>query len=470
MKSRRLIQTARLAGAMGVSWLVAGCHGVPTRQERAARQDLAAVAQGFRPGQPEVSLPRLTSTSTLADYLRFAMLNQPSVAAAYDDWAASVEGITVARSRPDPTLTFQADITDLVKSVMPGLMEEFPGPGKLRAAGAAAAAGSQEKYFAFEQAVLQAAYDLKTAYYPLWFLDEKIRIDRQTLALLDDLERIARAQNEVGKGTLQDVYRARIERDRVTTEIANLEDSRNSLMAQLKAALGLQHNQPNPPPPSSFTPTSLELNGEQLLTVAFQRNPQLRARQAGLRRAQAELALARKASVPDFSVGLMADAVSAPTLYRPVLGMSLPIWRDKIAAEIAAAQADTHAAQARLSAQQIKLTVDFAIQSYAYREVNRTLALLRDQLIPESWKSLEIARAGYLGGQISFFNLIDAERTWLNFQLQQVEERTRRELVLADLSLAIAGVAPAGAPVLPGLAAAQRPARPAVPTRGEPGH
>ena len=95
-------------------------------------------------------------------------------------------------------------------------------------------------------------FRVKRAYYQLWFLDEKIRIDRQTLNLLADLERIARAQNEVGKVTLQDVYRARIEQDRLTTEIANLEDSRNSLMAQLKGALGLRHDQADPPLPARF--------------------------------------------------------------------------------------------------------------------------------------------------------------------------------------------------------------------------
>jgi outer membrane protein TolC len=128
--------------------------------------------------------------------------------------------------------------------------------------------------------------------------------------------------------------------------------------------------------------------------------------------------------------------------------MTLPIWRDRIAAQIAQAQADTRAAEARLTSEEIMLTVDFAMKSYDYREVTRILALLQDQLVPKARKSLEIARSGYLSGQIEFFNLIDAERTLLNFQLSQVEARTRREIILAELSLMIAGVPPTGAPVL----------------------
>ena len=102
-----------------------------------------------------------------------------------------------------------------------------------------------------------------------------------------------------------------------------------------------------------------------------------------------------------------------------------------------------------MSAEQIALTVDFAEKSFAYREIGRNLDLLENQLIPKARQSLEIARAGYLSGTIDFFNLMDAERTLLNFELSEVEARTQREIVLADLSLMVAGVPPQGAPLLP---------------------
>ena len=396
-------------------------------------------------------MPTLTTNSGLGDFLTFAMLDQPSVEAAYFDWAASVERIAVERSLPDPQLSFQSDIADIVMTVMPGLMQEFPGPGKLKAAANVATAESKTKYFAFETAVLQTAFSLKRAYYQLLFLDENIRINRQTLDLLADLEKIARTQNEVGKVTLQDVYRAQIEEDQLTTEIANLDDSRRPLIAQLKGALGLTHDQPDPPQPTRFESTPLELKGDDLLATAFARNPRLKQMEADVRMAEAAIALARKSKVPDFSLGLMADAKAAPTMFRPQAGMTLPIWRDKIAAQIAQAQASKRAADARLTSDRIMVTVDFAMKSYDYREITRNLALLQDKLIPKARQSLVIARAGYLSGQIDFFNLLDAERTLLNFQLQEVEARTRREIVLADLSLSIAGLAPEGAPVLSSL-------------------
>ncbi len=148
--------------------------------------------------------------------------------------------------------------------------------------------------------------------------------------------------------------------------------------------------------------------------------------------------MAYKEKVPDFSLGLMADVKAAPALFRPLAGMTLPVWRDKIAAEIAQARAAELAARARLDSEQIALTVDVAEESFANRELGRNLALLQDLLIPKARLSLEIARAGYLAGTIDFFNLMDAERTLLNFELSEVEARTQREIVLAELSLRIA--------------------------------
>ena len=426
-----------------------GCKGISTHGESEARHQIGTVKSAYRPNGQRPALPDLTTNSSLGDFLTYAMLNQPQIEAAYYDWAASVENITVARSLPDPQLTFQMDIENIVSSVMPGFIQNFPGPGKLRAQAKAAAADSRGKYFAFESAVLRTAYDVKRSYYQLWFLGEKIHVDREMLRLLAELERIARAQNEVGQVTLQDVYRAQIEEDRLKTEIANLEDSRQPLQAQFKTALGLTRDQPEPPLPARFETTTLDLAPEQILDTAFARNPELKAMETEVRRAQAALDLAYKAKVPDFSLGLMADVKTSPVLYRPQAAVSLPLWRDKIAAEIAAAQAGKRAAQARLTAGQINLTVDFAEKSFDYREVTRNLGLLQGQLVPKAQRSLEIARSGYLSGKTDFFNLIDAERSLLEFRLSEIEARTERELVLSDLSLLIAGVPPANAPLLP---------------------
>jgi outer membrane protein, heavy metal efflux system len=449
LNTNRTLRLRTVLGGIALAALaLTGCKGISTRGELKAQRDLKSVEESFRPQNQRPVLPALEPGASLSNFLHFAILNQPQIEAAYYEWAASVRRITLERSLPDPRLTFQSDIADTAMSLMPGLMVDLPGPGKLKWAANVATAESQAKYFAFESSVLQTAFALKKAYYQLYFLNAKLDVNQQTLSLLADLEKLARTQNQVGKVTLQDVLRAQIEQERLTTEIANLADSRNPLLEQFKAALGLTTEQPSPPVPQQFESTPLDLTSDRLFSVALSRNPRLKAMEADVRRAEASLGLAYKARVPDFTVGLEADAKASPVVYTPQLAVTLPIWRDKIAAQIGEAQAGKRAAQARLTGEQIALAVEFAEKTFMFRESTRNLSLLHERLLPKARQSLEVARSAYLSGQLDFLNLIDAQRTLLGFELGEVEARTERELALAELSLMILGVPPVNAPLL----------------------
>jgi outer membrane protein TolC len=428
------------------AFAVAGCRGMPAPGEKQARQDLKSIAEKYQPGQPP-KLPELTPDSSLSNYLAFALLNSPTVAAAFYDWSASVENITIVRSRPDPQITFQSYIEDELTSLMPGFMWNFPGPGKLKAKGRAAAAESEGKYFAFESAVLQAAFNLKSAYFKLGELDEQLRIEGETLSLVNNEEAAARAQNVAGSTALADVFRIQDFCDRARTDLANLEDSRHSLLANFKAALGLMPNQPNPPIPAHFEISVENPDADELLREAFARNPQLKAMEAKVRAAEAGITVAYKDRLPDFNAGLSVE-VYRPPFYWPQGNMTLPIWRDKLAAEVAQAQANKLAAQSRLKAGQIELAVSFADKSFSYRETGRNLALLQDELIPRANQTLAIARAGYRTGTVDISNLTDTERAVLDLKLEAVQTRTDREIALSELSLMVAGVAPTNAPLL----------------------
>lgn len=452
-----MLMTTAIASAL------AGCAGTATPSERRARADLDAVESMYRPGDAKPTLPALTPQSSLADYLRYAMLNNPRVEAAYYRWAATVERITPARSLPDPRLTFEADITNVLESLMPGLMVDLPGPGKLRAAGDVAAAESMSAYFAFETELLRTAFALKSAYVRLHFLQRTLRVEREVLTLLADVEAQAQQQVGAGRGTVQDVIRAQIDREQLANAIVNLEDSRSVVEAELRAALGHDPSDASVPLPATFQSGSPPPPADEILRIASTRNPVLRQMEADVRRGEAMLDLARTSRVPDFSVGIEADVKASPVMWRPTASMTLPIWRDKIAAEIAAAQADKRSAEARLTAEQIDLAAELASMLYIYRESTRNSALFSTTLVPRARQSLEAARAGYTAGRSSFLDIIDAERQLLGFELASVEAQTQQELSIASISLLIAGAAPEGAPTLPTSSPA-----PGSPSRKEP--
>lgn len=434
---------------MSTGILLTGCVGVPTPGELAARHTASAVLAKYRPDHAKPALPRLVSGGSPESFVRYAIYNHPQVEAAYYEWLASVAKITSERSLPDPQLTFEADIAKMAMAVMPGLMFDLPGPTKLRAAADVATAESEAKFFQFEAAVLQVAYAFKKAWYDLHLLDEKIRVNEEVLGLLGDLEKLANSFNEVGKSSLQDLLRTQMEQERLKTEVANLRDSRQWLLLQFKSALGMGSRDPAPPLPRPLKASPLTMRHETILATALEKNPKLKAMEADVRQAEAALVLARKSWIPDFTLGIEADVKASPLMVRPQAGMTLPIWRDKIAAMLRESGAMQRAAQAKLANEQLSLAVEVAMKSYMYRESTRMLALLHDSLLPKANQSLDVARSGYAAGKEEFINWSDAQRTLLEFRLAEVEARVKRELALAELSLLVMGVPPTGSPIPP---------------------
>jgi len=247
---------------------------------------------------------------------------------------------------------------------------------------------------------------------------------------------------------LQDVLRAQIEQEKLKTETENLEDSRRVLLAQYKAALGLHAAQPDPPVPAQAEFTETKMSDEEFFAAALKQNPRLQAMAAEIKVADAFIRVAQKEKIPDFTAGGEVDVKASPFIWNPQFSMTLPIWRDKLAAELAAAQAGKRAAEARLSAEQISLAVDFAEQAYLIREANRELTLLRERLLPRARQSLEVSRAAYRSGKVDFLNVIEAERSLLDFELDEIAAQIQREIAWAGLTLLVGGVPPENAPLL----------------------
>ncbi len=427
--------------------ILGGCRGVPTAGEQTARHDFSMVATQYRPAGQSAGLPVLTADSSLSNFLAYALLNSPSVAAAFNDWSASVENITVTRSLPDPQLTFQAYIQDAITSLMPGLAWNLSGPGKLAARAEVATAASQEKYFLFEGALLQARFNVKQAYYELGRVEEQLRLKREMCQLLENQARVLQAQGTAGTANLTEWLRVQNDLAGVRKELESLEDSRRLALVDFQAALGIAPEQPAPPVPVHFEASPDLADTDSLLHTALEHNPQLAGMAAEVRVAEAGIAVAYKDRVPDFNLALMADVKASPVLFWPQSSMSLPIWRDKLAAEVAQAEAAALAAQSRLKAAQIDVAVNFAGKWFAYRETTRDLRLIENQLMPRADQSLQMVRAGYQAGTMDFSSLISAEQTVLDLKWQIAETRTDREIALAELTLLVAGIPPANTPL-----------------------
>ncbi|MDP1581592.1 MAG: TolC family protein [Candidatus Didemnitutus sp.] len=426
--------------------LLAGCATRPIREERVARDRVSELARL----RAELPTPLLQADNSLEDYLRFSLLRHPRVAAAHADWRAAVEAITPARSLPDPKLTFEADIADMVMTLMPGLMFDLMGPGKRAAMGREAAAESDVAYQRYRATVLQVAADVKKTWADLAYLDTALALRAETLTVLDRSLAFAQADYTTGKGmgTLEAQVNAHTETERIRLELANLADQRDATRARFKAALGLRREESPPPWPKRFPSVPLSLDEDALWAQVLRQNPELGIMRAMVGMAVAEVGVARKARVPDIEIGVMADLKADPLMVRPTAAITLPIWRDKIAATIAASENRREAAAARLSAEEINLAAELAQMSAMIREAGRMIDFIDTTALPGIERALDSTRSGYQAGMASLSTLPSLELMALGMRLEKAAAERERARAFADLSLLVTGAMPDGAPVL----------------------
>ena len=430
--------------------LLAGCAGTPLPAEKAARQQVDRVGHELRPASAPAVLPVLRPDSPTAEFVRFAVLNHPAVVAAYDDWRASVEDVAPARSLPDPTFTFQADVADTLMSFMPGLMFDLMGPGKRTAMGSEAVAAASVARRAFIAAALRAAAEARKAGVELAYVEQVDRLYATSIHTAGEALDLTNTDYSTGRGMA--TFDKQIQLENLIAQHrahdAGIADRRVAARARFKSALGLSPGDPDPPWPLPVLTATAVPSADELWRRAATANPDLAKMRAMVEMAVAAVEVARQTGRPNFTAGAMVDLKASPLIVRPIASISLPLWRDKVAATVAAAEARRDAAAARVSAEQLNLAAELAQTLYLVREADRMLGYIDTTALPNFERSYASLEAGVQSGMTSSAMIAETRLMAIDLRHERLEWLRQRETAVVDLALLAADVAPADLSVL----------------------
>lgn len=430
-----------------LSLVQAGCANVRTTEEKTARRSLADVESNYRPEGKKPVLPALSANSPATDYLRFALLNHPRVEATYYDWRSAVAAIAPARALPDPQLTFQADITDTVMSLMPGLMFDVMASAKRAAMGREASIASESAYRTYATALVSTTAELRKAWVELSYVDEAVAIRRQMAGVLDQALASAQADYSTGRGmgTMEEQTKVLNAAAKLKSDLGVFADRQIAARARFKAALGLSREEPDPVWPSTSWPSAPLPSEDELWKQALAANPSLGSMRTMVDMAVSQVQIAHTGKIPDFTAGLMVDTKADPLMFRPTATVTLPIWRGKIKAAIESAEARRLAAQARLSSEQIGMAAELAQMLFMIREADRMLSYIDSAGLPNIINALRSAGSAYGTGMSGFAPLAELRLMELAMRIERVDARRERELAVADLASFVAADVPTDA-------------------------
>jgi outer membrane protein TolC len=439
-----MLHAANLAAFLLAALILpAGCQTASTELEHGQRERLKRIGVHADPGPGRVVLPSLGSDSVPADYVRFALLQHPAVFAAYSEWRAAVADIGPAGALPDPQLTFQADVTSTVMSLMPGVMFDLMLPGK-RAAMAREAAGTSEiAYHEYLATVVRIAGEVRKAWIELAYVEELARLRERSLGSLGESADLASAAYATGMGmaTLDAQIKVANETARIRSDIASLEDRRRAAQVQFKASLGLSPTDADPAWPLFPLAATVLPVADELWRQVVATNPDLGKMRAMVEMTVAGEEIARQKRWPDFTVGLMADVKQAPWMWRPTATATLPIWRKKIAGQVEAAQARRDAAAARVDAEVLTMAAEFARMLYMVRESDRMIGFIDNTALPNLERSLASASAAFQSGMAGPAMIPETELMAFAMRAERLEALRERELAATGLLTMTAAVA-----------------------------
>lgn len=252
------------------------------------------------------------------------------------------------------------------------------------------------------------------------------------------LESVARSRYSTGAGAYDGVIKTQVELGKLEDRLRSLEERKGPTVAKLLAAMNMADDQ-TLPFPESIPVMQIQMSPDQLKEEFKTGNPRLRELDHSVDREKISVELAKKNYYPDFTFGveyIQTGESRSPNVTNedrdPIItamSVNLPIWMNKQDAQLNEAENKVKSASRKRAGLERNLTAELELEIYKYQDAIRKVSLYRDSLTPKAEQSLGVSIEAFQSGTASSSDLIDAERTLIEFQLgyyQALAEQAKR--------------------------------------------
>ncbi|HEX7840538.1 MAG TPA: TolC family protein, partial [Kofleriaceae bacterium] len=293
----------------------------------------------------------------------------------------------------------------------------------------AAEADARRALAEVDRAGLEVELDAAAAFWMLAELRERARLLDDQRALADQMAAAATARFSTSAGMQADVLRAQL-------EVGRLAGEQRAIAAELRAAEAMLDTSLARPADAPIPELDLSVSDAEppaaaaIASTAITRRPELRAGDAEVARAEAEVSVMQSMYTP------MAMVRTGPSYtmfdgsgWMVMVGVSIPLWRGKLRAGVNEARAMVDMASADLDAMRRMI----AGQAVAARErvaaARARYLALRDDIVPRARQAIGPTLAAYAASQTPLVSAIEAAQALWDAE---------RELAMARAELGLA--------------------------------
>lgn len=393
---------------------------------------------------PRTPTPATAPVLQLGDLVRDALERNPEIQAARRSVDAKRARIPQARAWPDPMIsvgyggnvvppfTVMRGDPSSARQIM--AEQEIPFPGKTRLRGQIAARDAEAESHSVDDVARRVATEVKEAYFELYYTDQALATVRKDRDILEKLAKVAEIRYSVGKAAQQDILRAQVELSRLTERETLLEETRQTLEAQLNSL----RDRPVDTPlgaTAEVRESPFVQTVDELQAAAESSFPALKRQETLIASNRLAVDLARKDVKPNFSIGYTyMQRPGMPDMYGLTFSTSLPIFhRSKQDQAIREAAENLDSAR-RMEQNELTVLRYRVKQQYLQAQAaDRLLQLYAQGIVPQSRLTLESSLASYETGAIDFQSVLGNFTTILDYELGYHQQLATHEKALARL-------------------------------------
>jgi cobalt-zinc-cadmium efflux system outer membrane protein len=388
---------------------------------------------------------RLTS-SYLTELTEQMRTNHPSLRAAAARVRAADAATNSVRSWDDPELTFGGTIADGARgpslseegNLLYGVEQRLPLFGKPQAARRIAQAEAEVAGARAELQFQNLRRDLVKALFRAAYAERVLAVNHQDLTWMETLSATAEERYRAGDGSQIEVLRLQNERARRAEALRTEARRRDDLMVTINRFLNRDLG-------ASLAKFELpEAAGEvaytaRLVELAVKHEPRLRVMRREIEIAEASVAGARKARLPEVAGFADTRQYSGDGGFREAtfgVKLSLP-WlnRGRYQSDVARERARLEAAMADAADQEQAVREEVHHLTVNIDAARREALLYRDQILPRSDQALTVARENWLNNRGTFSDVMEARRLLLEAQLTGSRAVAEQYQLMAELIL-----------------------------------
>ncbi len=386
------------------------------------------VPLGLAAGEPAEPLP---SPLSLREVVQLANDRRDEIAAARARVRAGEARPAIVSALPDPMLSPSLDHLPFMwggANWSATIEQQIPISGIRRHRRTSALADLERLRADTSRTGLDVGLQAATAFLMLQERRRTQALIEEQRAFARDVVTAANARYSAGTAPQADVLRAEVEVARLEAQARALNGEVRSAEAMLATSLAMDAGIPVPP----LAVLTIEQSppGWPSIKSALATRPELLAGRAEVARAEAEIEVMRDMYRPMATIRTgPAYTMAEGKGWMAMVGVSLPIWRGKLRAGVAEAQAMRAMSEADLRAMARMIEGEAAVALAQVQAAGERQRALTGDVLPRARMAIDPAVAGYAAGQIPLVSVIEAVQA-----LWQVQG----DVIAADVELGLA--------------------------------